>query len=56
MIGSATVIRTGYFEVKLGDDGPVLWSKVQTGKFPEDEDIKEMINKIKDYNITKRIG
>ena len=32
MNGTATPTRTGLFEVQLGENGPLLWSKKASGK------------------------
>lgn len=47
MKGTPTPAKTGFFEVQLGKDGPLLYSKKKTGKLPEESDINRIISSIK---------
>jgi selT/selW/selH-like putative selenoprotein len=45
--GEPTPSRTGLFEVKM-EDGPVLWSKRETERFPtSDADFNQMFDLIR---------
>lgn len=51
--GTPAKTKIDYFEVQLDEDGPILWSKAQTGQLSEEKDVDKMAYLIKDQASRK---